>query len=396
MLQFIPGTDFIHSGYSAMPKLDNLFGGGNFDADDLDDYNVLQRDMRIDAGLRPITEEQALAVRRQAGHALQAVYEELDFPAITDEEVEAAALAHSSDDMPERDTVTDLAAAERFLGGSADMLAVVRALARRGFQPAAANILEMGRQRVIGDYLQPSAIFADGFRVLSAINDPNDYIGPGTGYRVEGVRRAEIETIRQAKSPHDLVADQVAPPKDKRLVEAGDFKRSTSPREVVLAVGPAFGAAMSRTIGGLEHEDVLAAVLSGIASEGLTARIMKVYRSADLAGIAAEAVALSGSGIAIALQSRGTAMIQKAGLARLNNLELFPQSPNLTLETYEAIGRNAARYVKGEAPVPVPVRVDNWVRLRLIAKTALLHRREIDEERDRPPAELLFDWEPDV
>jgi propanediol dehydratase large subunit len=396
MLQFIPGTDFIHSGYSAMPKRDNLFGGGNFDADDLDDYNVLQRDMRIDAGLRPITEEQALAARRQAGHALQAVYAGLGFPPITDEEVEAAASAHSSDDMPDRDTVADLAAAERFLGGDADMLAVIRGLNDRGFCEIAANILEMSRQRVLGDYLQPSAIFAQGFRVLSAINDPNDYAGPGTGYCVEGPRRAEIEAIPQAKSPHDLVADQTAPPRERRLTEAGDFRGSASPREVVLAVGPAFGAAMSRTIGGLEHEDVLAAILSGVAREGLTARIMKVYRSADLAGIAAEAVSLSRSGIAIAVQSRGTTMIQKAGLARLNNLELFPQSPNLTLETYEAIGRNAARYVKGEAPIPVPVRVDNWVRLRLIAKTALLHRREIEEQADRPPAELLFDWEPDV
>lgn len=32
MLQFIPGTDFIFSGYSAVPKRDNLFGGGNFDS----------------------------------------------------------------------------------------------------------------------------------------------------------------------------------------------------------------------------------------------------------------------------------------------------------------------------------------------------------------------------
>ena len=34
MLQFIPGTDFIFSGYSAIPKRDNLCGGGNFDAED--------------------------------------------------------------------------------------------------------------------------------------------------------------------------------------------------------------------------------------------------------------------------------------------------------------------------------------------------------------------------
>jgi propanediol dehydratase large subunit len=105
MLQFIPGTDFIFSGYSAVPKRDNLFGGGNFDAEDFDDYNVLQRDMQVDGGLRPVSEPEVLAVRREAASAIQAVYRELGFPPITDEEVEAAVIAHSSDDMPERDLV---------------------------------------------------------------------------------------------------------------------------------------------------------------------------------------------------------------------------------------------------------------------------------------------------
>src|ERR1019366_2379262 len=50
MLQFLPGTDFVFSGYSSMPREDNLFGGGNYDALDLDDYNVLQRDMQGDGG----------------------------------------------------------------------------------------------------------------------------------------------------------------------------------------------------------------------------------------------------------------------------------------------------------------------------------------------------------
>jgi hypothetical protein len=44
----------------------------------------------------------------------------------------------------------------------------------------------------------------------------------------------------------------------------------------------------------------------------------------------------------------------------------------------------------------VPVTVDNWARLRLIVKTALLHRRETEEVRDLPAQELFFDWEPDV
>jgi hypothetical protein len=105
---------------------------------------------------------------------------------------------------------------------------------------------------------------------------------------------------------------------------------------------------------------------------------------------------LSGSGIAVGIQSRGTTVIQKKGLAPLNNLELFPQSPSLTLEIYQKIGRNAARYAKGLAPLPVGVKVDNTARLRLIVKTTLLHRRETEDVREQPPTEVIFDWEPDV
>jgi len=417
MLQFIPGTDFICSGYSAVPKRDNLFGGGNFDAEDLDDWNVLQRDMQVDGGVLPATEDAVLAIRRRAAEAIQAVYDELGFPAISDAEIEAATTAHSSDDMAPRDAVADLAAADRFLASDQGMLVVADALRRRGFEDVAANVLEMGRQRLAGDYLQPAAIFdltplppspettprsqerGEGqggrvrFHVRSAINDANDYAGPGTGYRLEGERWAKLQAIRQAQSPRDFIAPNVGPASPK-LVEIGPARPSTRP-EVIVAVGPGFNGALTRTIGGLEHEEVLAAILSGVAEEGLTARVVKVYRSSDLAAIGYAGAEVSGSGIAIGLQSRGTTVIHKRGLARLNNLELFPQSPSLTLETYRAIGRNAARYAKGIPPVPVGVKIDNWARLRLIVKTALLHRRETDEIADKPPQELWFDWEPD-
>src|SRR5262249_18775827 len=115
MLQFLPGTDFIFSGFSSMPREDNLFGGGNFDADDLDDYTVLQRDMQADGGVRPVREAEVVEVRRRAAQAIQAVFSDLGLPAITDTEVEAAVVARSSRDMPERDVVADLRAAERFL-----------------------------------------------------------------------------------------------------------------------------------------------------------------------------------------------------------------------------------------------------------------------------------------
>src|SRR5215216_1379074 len=346
MLQFIPGTDFIFSGYSAIPKADNLFGGGNFDAEDFDDYNVLQRDMQVDGGTRSITEDQALAIRREAARAIQAVYTELGFPPISDVEVDAAVVAHASADMPQRDVVADLAAADRFLSGDQTILAVVAALSKRGFTQIASNILEMGRQRVAGDYLQPAAIFDRDFRVQSGVNEPNDYRGPGTGYRLSGARWDEVQALHQVRSPRDFIADRIGSPLA-QLVELGPARRG-SERELIVAVGPAFGSALTQTIGGLPHQDVLAAILTGVAREGLTARIVRVYQSSDLAAIGHAGAELSGSGIAIGLQSRGTTMIQKQGLARLNNLELFPQSPSLTLTTYEAIGRNAARYAKGQ------------------------------------------------
>ncbi len=394
MCQFIPGTDFIHSGYSAVPKRDNLFGGGNYDAEDFDDYNVLQRDMQIDAGLRPITEEEALAIRSQGAKAIQAVYAELGFPPITDQEVEAATTGHSSDDMQDRDLVTDLAAADRFLAGDQTMLTVVAALQRRGFTETARNLLEMGRQRIAGDYLQPSAIFDRNFHVLSGINDVNDYTGPTTGYRLQGERWDEIQRIPQAKSPRDFINPQIGAPTPK-LVDMGAAKEGTR-NEVIVAVGPAFNRELTRTIGGLEHEAVLEAILTGVAKEGLVARVVKVHHTSDCAAIGQIGAELSGSGISIGIQSRGTTIIHKKGLARLNNLELFPQSPSLTLETYEAIGRNAARYANGVATKPVGVKIDNWARLKLIVKTALLHRRETEAITDEPPTELFFDWEPDV
>ena len=80
MGQFLPGTDFVTSGYSVMPRHDNTFGGGNYDADDLDEWMTLQRDWQVDAGIEPAGEEAVLAVRERAARAIQAVFDELGFP----------------------------------------------------------------------------------------------------------------------------------------------------------------------------------------------------------------------------------------------------------------------------------------------------------------------------
>src|SRR5206468_12668238 len=77
MGQFLPGTDFVTSGYSSMPRYDNMFGGGNYDSDDLEEWLTIQRDWQVDAGIEPLSEEDALAVRERAARAGQAVFDEL-------------------------------------------------------------------------------------------------------------------------------------------------------------------------------------------------------------------------------------------------------------------------------------------------------------------------------
>lgn len=387
MLQFLPGTDFVTSGYSSMPRRDNMFGGGNFDSYDLDDWMVIQRDMRVNAGIFPIDEPEAIAVRRRAGKAIQAVFDALGFPEITDEEIEAAALANDSDDMPERDLVADIAAAQDFLDGPLTALDVSMALDKAGFEDIADNILAMQRVRVEGDYLQPAAILDKEFAAKSAFTDQNDYLGPGTGYRVDGEDWARISAIPQAKTAEEMVP-VLSGKSGLAITEVGTAKPSEKP-EIVIALGPAFGTELDTTLCGLNHGTTLKALISGIESKGLTARVIKVFQNADCGVLGHEAAAISGSGIGIGLQSKGTAVIQRKGLPPLDNLELFSQAPLLSEEAYVQIGRNAACHALNDPPMPVPVKVDNMARLRLIVHGLLMHKREIGcIVADKPLTEL--------
>lgn len=204
MLQFLPGTDFIFSGYAAEPNYDNMFAGSNFDAEDFDDYNVLQRDMQVDGGLRPVTEEGVIHVRNKAARAVQAVFTQLGLSPVTDAQVEAVTYAHGSKDTLDRDVTADLMAAEDVLKRGITGIDVVKALAETGFVDVAESVLSMLKQRVVGDYMQTAAILDKDFHVLSGINTPNDYMGPGTGYRVQGERWEEIKKIPHIINPQDI------------------------------------------------------------------------------------------------------------------------------------------------------------------------------------------------
>lgn len=204
LMQLISGTDFICSGYSAVPNYDNMFAGSNWDAEDYDDWNIIQRDLKVDGGLKPVKEEDVVKVRNKAARAIQGLFKELGLPEITDEEVEAATYAHGSKDMPDRNVVEDLKAAEDMMNRGVTGVDVVKALNRAGFEDVAESVFNMLKQRVAGDYLHTSAILDEDFHVISAVNYPNDYMGPQTGYQVSSERWDEISDIRNAVSPEDF------------------------------------------------------------------------------------------------------------------------------------------------------------------------------------------------
>lgn len=169
----------------------------------------------------------------------------------------------------------------------------------------------------------------------------------------------------------------------------GVAQPGNAPDEVVIAVGPAFAASQTTSIIGLSHKDILKQIIAGIEEEGLKARVVKVFRSSDVAFVAVEGDKLSGSGICVSIQSKGTAIIHQKDLKPLSNLELFPQAPLITLETYRAIGKNAAKYAKGESPNPVPMMNDQMARPKYQAQSALLHIKETKHVVIGKPAEEI-------
>jgi propanediol dehydratase large subunit len=387
MGQFLPGTDFVTSGYSVMPRHDNTFGGGNFDADDIDEWLTIQRDWQVDAGIEPVAEDEVLRVREAAARAVQAVFAELGLPPVSDAEVEAATVGYDSTEMPDRDRAADVEAADDFLARGVSGLDVALALDRRGFGDVAEAIVSMQRQRISADYLQTAAVIdADGL-VHSAVNDPNVYSGPGTGYRLEGERWRLLQSLPNVVDPAELLGSEADA--EPVVLEGDEATKGTDPEEVVVAVGPAFADTIRQTIADRSHRNVLEAICEGIRDVGAKPRLVRIRRTADVAFIAHAGAQLSGSRVALGLQSKGTAVIHRADLEPLDNLELFGMSPLYTLASYRAMGQNAAGYALGRRVGPVPTELDNFARAKLIVRTTLLHARETQAVRPgAAPVEL--------
>ena len=376
VMTMMPGTDIICSGFGGIPNSDNVFAGSNEDCDDYDDVYRLQRDMNVDGGIEPVEENDVIKVRSKAARAMQAVFKYLNLPEITDNEVDAATYGYSSEDMPPRNKTVDMRAITEMMNEGTTVIDLVKGLYDNGFYDIAENILGLLKQRVIGDYLHTSAIFDSKFNIKSALNDSNDYMGPGTGYRLEGERWEKLKWNPRSMNTKSVANENDTETCTECIVETGIAEKGNDVKEVIIAVSPAFGTGMRKNITGVKLSKILSEILAGIEEEGFIGRIIKVYDSIDLSVISHEGAALSGSGICIGLQSRGTIVIHHKDQVPLDNLELFPQCPLYDNNVYRSIGKNAARYAKGGMPDPLDVLNDFMVPTKYLGRSMLMHLNE--------------------
>jgi propanediol dehydratase large subunit len=226
--------------------------------------------------------------------------------------------------------------------------------------------------------------------VISAVNDANHYLGPGSGYRVSEARRSEIAAMRDTVSGTDVLHQETRPNREETrrysLVPRGIASKERDARQVVIGVSPAFGTKIHRTTAGLPHSQVIRRLIAGIEEAGGKARIVRMMHTADTSFLGLSAARISGSGIGIGLQAKGTTVIHKADLAPHMNLELFSMAPLITEDDYHAIGRNAALYAQRKSPEPISVPYGGQaLGARFHVRTALLHA--IDTEMTDPEAE---------
>lgn len=217
-------------------------------------------------------------------------------------------------------------------------------------------------------------------------------------YNEDLIRKITEEVVRQlntSSTPQNTSVNSLAG-KDRinetKTSYAGypKAKKGTDPKEVVIGVGAAFQREIKKTINGIPLEDVLKNIKAGIEEEGMIPRVVKILDTSDVCFMALEAAKLSGSGIGVGIQSKGTTVIHQKDLYPLSNLELFPQAPLMDLDTYRKIGKNAAKYVKGEQVVPIPCTNDPMTRPKYQVKAAIMH---IAETEQLDPDMGIIEWE---
>jgi propanediol dehydratase large subunit len=223
--------------------------------------------------------------------------------------------------------------------------------------------------------------------VISAINDPNDYAGPGSGYRLSSDRRREIMGIRDVLDQKEVLRSEAqhGPDEVTRIsyADRGEATVSSDDSDVVIGISPAFGVKLFQTTAGHRLSDVLRGMTAAISARGLRPRIVRFKHTADTSFLGLSAARLAGSGVGIGLQAKGTAVIHQKDRLPHNNLELFSNAPITALEHYRKMGANAAAYALGEMPEPVVVPMRGQAMgSRYHARVAMIYAIETEMTRE--------------
>ena len=380
MPHLMSGTDLLCSGFGSIQAYDNSFNASLFNAENMEDFLAIQHDFAVDGGLRPIGEGEALEARRRAIDAMAAVLEEFGLAEVGATQRESVLYASGSEETTtfSLGEVTRISQAIR--GRGLTPVEVAQALHRRGFPAEAENLLLMLRQRVAGDHLQTAAIIRDG-RVISAVNDPNDYGGPGSGYRISPERWRAMAAMRDRLDRAAVLNDEARFEREERqrygLTEGAAAAVGNAPDEVVIGLGPGFGTRLHRTTAGHALSAVLRALMDGIVAGGGKPRVVRVRHTADTSFLGLTAARLAGSSYGIGIQAKGTAVLHQRDRLPHMNLELFSMAPITGLDHYRALGRNAALFARGERPEPVAVAYrGEALGARFHVQTALLYAEE--------------------
>ena len=239
----IGGSDLICSGFGSILKYDNSFNPSSFNGEELEEFLVLQRDFEADGGLTTVEDTKALSLRKKAVDAISHVLQDLNLANTSPQMKQSVAVASGSNET-ESFTPRDVAIiSEKIKTEGINVLDVIKSLHTGGFEQEADNLLFLVKLRVSGDYLQTSAIIRDA-RVLSAINDPNNYTGPGTGYRPSEQRKKELADIREVLDRDEVLRTEalgeIAEIKAISYKLIGRAEADGPPNEVVVGISPAF------------------------------------------------------------------------------------------------------------------------------------------------------------
>ena len=363
MPYLVAGSDLICSGFGSILKYDNSFNPSLLNGEELEDFLVLQRDFEADGGLTPIGEDRAMALRDRALDALtrgaRGARRWRGRPRRCGPSVAAASGSNDTESFTPGDAGR---ISEAIRARGITVLDVIRALADAAASARRRRTCSaMVRLRLSGDYLQTSALVRGG-RVVSAVNDPNDYAGPG--HRLPGERRAARRDHRHPRRPRRArgaaLAGVFARPRRGARSTGGVGPRRAGRRqrgEVVVGLSPAFGTRLFRTPrrarrlrhaarGGRGHPRAAAA----------SARVVRMHHTADTSFLGLSAARLCRArASASACRPRGRRSSTRPTACRTttSSSSRTRRSPRST--HYRRLGANAAAYARGEDPEPVVV-----------------------------------------